>query len=40
MTYHPHAAAGSWLETCTLPGSDTAECTAILDTFLSWYGQR
>ena len=40
MTYHPRAAAGSWLETCTLPGSDTAECTAILNAFLSWYGQR
>ncbi len=40
LTYHPHAAAGSWLETCTLPGSDTAACTAILDTFLSWYGQQ
>jgi hypothetical protein len=40
MTYHAHAAAGSWLETCTLPASDTAECTAILNAFLSWYGQR
>ncbi|MGH3256820.1 MAG: hypothetical protein ACRDOU_15745 [Streptosporangiaceae bacterium] len=40
MTYHPHAAAGSWRETCTLPGSDMAECTAILNTFLSWYGQQ
>jgi hypothetical protein len=40
MTYHPHAAAGSWQETCTLPGSDMAECTAILNTFLSWYGQQ
>ena len=40
MTYHPRAAAGSWLETCTLPGSDTAECTAILNAFLSWYGSQ
>ena len=40
MTYHPRAAAGSWLETCTLPGGDTAECTAILNAFLSWYGPR
>jgi hypothetical protein len=40
LTYHPHAAAGSWLETCTLPGTDTAECTAILHAFVSWYGQQ
>lgn len=40
LTYYPHAADGSWLETCTLPGTDTADCTAILNTFLSWYGQR
>jgi hypothetical protein len=40
MTYHPKSADGSWLETCTLPGGETAECTAILNTFVSWYGQR
>jgi hypothetical protein len=40
MTYHPHADDGSWQETCTLPASDTAECTAMLTAFLSWYGQR
>jgi hypothetical protein len=40
MTYHPAAPDGSWQETCTLPAGDTAECTAILNTFLSWYGQR
>jgi len=40
MSYHAHAAAGSWLETCTLPGSDTAECAAILNAFVSWYGQQ
>jgi hypothetical protein len=40
MTYHAHTAAGSWLETCTLPGSDMAECAAILNAFLSWYGQQ
>jgi hypothetical protein len=40
LTYYPRAADGSWLETCTLPGTDTAECTAILNTFVSWYGQQ
>jgi hypothetical protein len=40
MTYYPRAADGSWLETCTLPGTDTAECTAILNNFVSWYGQQ
>jgi hypothetical protein len=40
LTYYPRAADGSWLETCTLPGTDTAECTAILDNFVSWYGQQ
>jgi hypothetical protein len=40
MTYHPSAPDGSWKETCTLPGSDKDECTAVLNTFLSWYGQR
>ena len=40
LTYHPHAADGSWRETCTLPGTDAAECTAILNAFVSWYGQQ
>jgi hypothetical protein len=40
MTYHPRSADGSWLETCTLPSSDAAECTAILASYTSWYGQR
>lgn len=39
MTYHPRADAGSWLVTCTLPGRDKAECTAVLNIFVSWYGQ-
>jgi hypothetical protein len=38
MTYHPGAPDGSWLETCTLPSSDRAECTAVLNTFITWYG--
>jgi hypothetical protein len=38
MTYHPGAPDGSWLETCTLPSSDRAECTAALNTFITWYG--
>jgi len=40
MTYHPRTTAGSWLETCTLPGGDKAECGAILGAFVAWYGQR
>jgi hypothetical protein len=40
MTYHPHAPDGSWRETCTLPASHKDECTAVLNAFLSWYGQR
>ena len=40
MTYHPSAPDGSWLETCTLPDGDHAECTAVLNAFVSWYGQR
>jgi hypothetical protein len=40
MTYHPSAPDGSWQETCTLPGSDKGLCTAVLNTFVSWYGQR
>jgi hypothetical protein len=40
MTYHPRSADGSWMETCTLPAADAAECTAILTNFLTWYGQR
>jgi Domain of unknown function (DUF4850) len=40
MTYHPSAPDGSWQETCTLPSSDKGLCTAVLNTFVSWYGQR
>jgi hypothetical protein len=40
LTYHPGAQDGSWRETCTLPGSEKAECTAVLNAFVSWYGQR
>jgi len=40
LTYHPGAPDGSWRETCTLPGSAKDECTALLNAFLSWYGQR
>jgi hypothetical protein len=40
MTYHPSAPDGSWQETCTLPASEKNECTAVLNTFVSWYGQR
>jgi len=40
MTYHPSAPDGSWQETCTLPASEKDVCTAVLNTFVSWYGQR
>jgi pimeloyl-ACP methyl ester carboxylesterase len=40
MTYHPSAQEGSWQETCTLPASEKDICTAVLNTFVSWYGQR
>ena len=36
MTYFPQSA--SWTETCTLPESKHATCTAILNEFLSKYG--
>ena len=39
MTY-PNVPDGSWLETCTLPGSDKVECTASLNTFIAWYRAR
>jgi serine/threonine-protein kinase len=40
MTYHPSAPDGSWQETCTLPASEKNVCTAVLNTFVAWYGQR
>jgi pimeloyl-ACP methyl ester carboxylesterase len=40
MTYHPSAQDGSWQETCTLPASEKDLCTAVLNTFVSGYGQR
>jgi hypothetical protein len=40
MTYYPNVPDGSWLETCTLPDSDKAECTATLNTFIAWYGSK
>jgi len=40
MTYHPGNPNGSYLETCTLPGSAKAECTATLNNFIADYGNR
>jgi hypothetical protein len=40
MTYIPTSDNGSWLETCTLPESEHATCTAALNTFVSWYGKQ
>jgi hypothetical protein len=39
MTYYPRAANGSWMETCTLPAGQKAECTASLNAFLARYGK-
>lgn len=38
MTYHSPNPNGSWLETCTLPASQKATCTAILNNFVASYG--
>jgi hypothetical protein len=40
MTHRPDTLDGSWLETCTVPGSGKAERTASLNTFIAWYGAR
>lgn len=40
MTYYPNAPDGSWQETCTLPDSEKAGCTAALNTFIAWYGSK
>jgi hypothetical protein len=40
MTYHPSVDNGSWEETCILPGSEKDVCTAALNSFISWFGQR
>lgn len=38
MTYHGGSTDSSWLDTCTLPYSQQALCTAVLNTFVDWYG--
>lgn len=40
MTYHPGNPNGSYLETCTLPSSAKAECTATLNNFIADYGDE
>ncbi|HXL96693.1 MAG TPA: hypothetical protein VN969_47915 [Streptosporangiaceae bacterium] len=40
LTYHPGSGYGSWLETCTLPAGDAAECAAIVSNYTSSYGSR
>jgi len=40
MTYYSDAPDGSWLDTCTLPASEHALCTVVLNTFVSFYGGR
>lgn len=38
MTYYSPNVDGSWVETCTLPGSQHALCTAALNAFVASYG--
>jgi peptide/nickel transport system substrate-binding protein len=38
--YQGGAVASSWLETCTLPDSERAECTATLNDFTGRYGKQ
>ena len=38
MTYHSGDTNGSWLDTCTLPYSQQALCTAVLNNFVLNYG--
>jgi hypothetical protein len=40
MTYYPQSDYGSWFETCTVPDSQRALCTAVLNSFVSSYGQK
>jgi hypothetical protein len=37
MTWYPKSSDGSWMETCT--GPSTTGCSAILKSFLAWYGK-
>jgi hypothetical protein len=39
-TYYAGSEFGSWLDTCTLPGTEKALCTTVLDNFVSQYGQN
>ena len=40
MTYHSGNENGSWLDTCTLPYSQQALCTAVLNNFAIAYGSE
>jgi len=40
MTYYSNNQFGSWIDTCTLPKADRTLCTAALNTFIAWYGDR
>ena len=40
MTYHSGNENGSWLDTCTLPYSQQALCTAVLNNFATTYGSQ
>jgi hypothetical protein len=40
MTFHSPNVDGSWVDTCTLPDSRHALCTAALNDFVARYGNR
>jgi hypothetical protein len=40
MTFQGGAGTPSWLETCTLPDSDSATCTTTLNDFITRYGKQ
>ncbi len=39
MTYSPAEGPGFYLDTCTLPQDEHATCTAVLNYFITLYGQ-
>jgi serine/threonine protein kinase len=38
MTYYSGNDNGSWTDSCTLPASQQALCTVVLNRFVDWYG--
>ena len=40
MTYYSDNDNGSWTDYCTLPASQQAVCTVVLNRFIDWYGSN